>query len=125
LLSLSRSPAVGPWGIPDAPAPDDDCDEGYRLAADVDEDEAPAAAVVDGDEAPAAAVVDGDEAPAAAVVDGDEAELVDDVELELEPHPAITSAPSTSAPVTSRRTDLLGIAMSIVWSFRSVRWIQP
>jgi hypothetical protein len=82
--------------MPDEPAPDDDCDDPYRLGADVDEDDA----------------------AGAAGVDGAEAALVDVVGLELEPHPAITSAPSMSAPVTSRRTELAGIAMSIVWSFR-------
>jgi hypothetical protein len=87
---------VGPWGIPDEPALDDDCDDPYRLGADFDEDDA----------------------AGAAVVDGAAAELVDVVGLELEPHPAITSAPSMSAPVTIRRTDLAGIAMSIVWSSR-------
>jgi hypothetical protein len=90
LLSLSRSPAVGPWGIPDELAPDD-AEEEYRLGADADEDDAAGAGV-------------------AGALD---AELVEAVELELEPQPAITSAPSMRAPVTSRRTDLPGVAISM------------
>lgn len=82
MLSLSRSPAVGPWGIPDAPAPDDEDDD-------------------DG------AADELDWLDVAAAV---EVELVDVLELELEPQPATTSAARISAPVRNRRIDLVGLA---------------
>ena len=89
MLSLSRSPAVGPWGMLDELEPEDD-------AAEED-----------------AGVADDDVADAAG------ADVDDDVVvLELEPQPAMATEPTTRAPVISRRRVLAVSAVSIEWSFQ-------
>ncbi len=99
-MSESRSPAVGPWGIPD------------ELGADV--------------ELAGAEVVDVELAGVELAAGADDEELVDDAEPELEPQPATSRAIATSAALSSCRTDkdlvLLIMVTSVVVSVSRPAW---